>query len=79
MSSCRRGPGYLSDLDADLLPTSADLEELLDVGEWCLGLDQSAIRSIFRKLRWHQQAKLRLPREALRIMNALGFFAKRSP
>jgi hypothetical protein len=75
MSEFRRGRSYLSDVDEDLLPVNADLEELLAIGKF-LGLEQRGIRAIFRKMREHKSHTLRLPREALRVLKALEFFAK---
>lgn len=75
MSDFRRGPTYLSDLDDDFLPKHADLDEMYAIGRY-LGLDENGVRAIFRKMKEHQPHPLRLPRELLRVLKALDFFAK---
>lgn len=74
-SGFRRGPDYLSDLDEDLLPITTDLAELYAAGTE-FGLDPQAVRAIFNRMKRHRSRKLRLPQAALRLLKAIGFFAK---
>jgi len=69
----RRGEGAFSVLDDDLLPAASDLEAVFGIGRG-IGLDTEALRRVFRSMKPSRGRSL--PIEALRVLQAIGFFAE---